>query len=333
MLFDLTANSNTRKVMVLDPSFPKDVTVNVSNGETKAIFQAVVAEDGRPKEYTYQWYVNDAAVEGATGATYERDVSNDKGVYSVFCDVTNKAGTVRTRNAALTVKKLPALDSALPTDATITVLYPTTLNVTITDAGYPDSYTYQWYVDGQAVEGQTGASFEYTPQTLNAKSVYCAVTNEAGTANSRTATVTVNEDRLYFYNRGDFASSGGFASGHMTTFNSDHIYLYGITSYQTFILSYNPVPLKYKKMIIKGEVLSQVRDVCFQGCGLFTSGATGTGITGSHSLGWSYGTVGNFTKTVDISGVNSLNSRYVGIQMGLSEYCRGNIYEIYFTTV
>jgi hypothetical protein len=198
-LFDLTANTNARKVPILNVEYPKDVTMKATDGN--ATFTAVIAKDGRPDKYTYQWYVNGAAVPGSTGETYVRDVSGDKGKYSVWCEVTNKAGTVRTREATLTVKKLPVLNGSYPENVSAFVGSSVTFQVVTSEDGYPASYSYQWYLNGAAVPGATGTSFNHYRSLEGSDTVYCIVTNEVGSVKSRDAVLTAN--RLYLYNYGD----------------------------------------------------------------------------------------------------------------------------------
>lgn len=86
---------------ILNASYPQDVTVTASTGGTSG-FSVSISEHGRPVEYTYQWYVNGSAVSGATSSTYTRSTVQ-AGTYTIYCDVTNKAGTVSSRIATLTV--------------------------------------------------------------------------------------------------------------------------------------------------------------------------------------------------------------------------------------
>lgn len=134
-------------------------------------------------------------------------------------------------------------------------------------------------------------------------------------------------NKLYFYKRGDTANSGGFGFNNASNvvFNEDHIYLQGLASIAVFAHTYSPVPLRYKKMVIVGEVVSQINNVCFQACGLAEASEWDVAAV------WNHGTVGEFAKTIDISGVNDSSHRYVKIAMGTSPSCIGKIYEIYFT--
>ena len=93
---------------VLDASYPKDAAVTASPGGS-ASFSVRITTPGRPAEYTYQWYKNGAAISGATGASLTLTGLTAAATYSVYCKVTNKAGSVASRTATLTVRSyLPA---------------------------------------------------------------------------------------------------------------------------------------------------------------------------------------------------------------------------------
>ena len=234
MIFNVVLGSKD-VTATLDPGYPVDLTV--TSGD-EASFKVVVTDTGFPKEHTFQWFVNEKAVEGATGDNYTRDTSEDKGVYSVRCEVKNKAGTVVSRTAMLTVDKLPVLDESYPQDASVTVVQDGTFEVKIAEPGYPDSYTYQWYKNGEKVDGATEASYSFYRSLEGTDTVYCEVTNKVGTVTSRTATFTAN--RLYLYHSGNqYADvTGGWVAarsgansneGYLSslTHNSDHMYILG----------------------------------------------------------------------------------------------------------
>ena len=96
MIFNINSGP-VRKTPVLDSAYPKNVTVDVG---ASATFKVVIAEDGKPAEYTYQWYYDGNAVSGATKSTYSRSAA--KGSHTVYCMVTNKAGSVKSRTATVT---------------------------------------------------------------------------------------------------------------------------------------------------------------------------------------------------------------------------------------
>lgn len=87
---------------VLDASYPQDVTI-IASADATAVFSVLISEPGKPAEYTYQWYVNGVAKSGAISASYATDTTFI-GTQSIYCAVTNKAGTVASRTAILTVK-------------------------------------------------------------------------------------------------------------------------------------------------------------------------------------------------------------------------------------
>lgn len=105
-------------------------------------------------------------------------------------------------NMGSIVNEPPVLDSNYPADVTVreSATASATFKIVIATHGTPDEYTYQWYVNGTAVSGATGASYTKsdltrvdTTDTLKVKtfSVYCVVTNDAGSVVSRTATLTL----------------------------------------------------------------------------------------------------------------------------------------------
>lgn len=184
----------------LHGGYPADAMVPFVKGESKsATFEVRVTDAGSPASHTFQWYVNGSAVSGATSSTYTKTGLSAAGSYTVYCRVTNAAGTVQSRTATLSVVeyKTPVLNASLPADSSISVVESATGSVTfkagIATAGSPDSYTYQWYFNGTAVSGANAASYTRTGLTAGTYKVYCVVSNAAGAVTSRTATLTVTQ--------------------------------------------------------------------------------------------------------------------------------------------
>lgn len=99
MIFDMTAGSGEPyKVLTLNDAFPADVTVEFNKEVTCKV---EIATHGKPEQYTYQWFKNGSAVEGANGDTYTF-TPNVVGTITLECDVTNAAGTVTSRTATIT---------------------------------------------------------------------------------------------------------------------------------------------------------------------------------------------------------------------------------------
>lgn len=224
MVFDMTASTNSRKLMLINPEFPKDVTTTVIRGQTaSATFEAKILEHGRPAEYTYQWFVDGVAVEGATDFSFTKDDLTDSATYSVYCEVSNKKGTVATRVATLDVTQLytPTLDPNYPQNITIAIHNSITCKVAFTEEGNPAECTYQWYKDGSAISGATKSSYTFTPTDAATIKLYCEVTNSVGIVRSRTATVNVTY--LYLFNSGDQCTdiTGGWTADSTSKTGSD----------------------------------------------------------------------------------------------------------------
>lgn len=88
---------------VLNNAYPANVT-QMERADGSAAFEVKIDAAGHPDSYSYQWYVNDAAVSGATFPSYTKGGLTSAATYSVYCKVTNKAGSVNSRTAILTVQ-------------------------------------------------------------------------------------------------------------------------------------------------------------------------------------------------------------------------------------
>lgn len=100
MIFNISTGP-ARSLPVLDSAYPQNVSTEIGGS---AAFEVRISQDGKPAEYTYQWYYDGNAVPGATGRTYTRTA--EKGTHSVRCSVTSKAGTVFSRTATVTADTL-----------------------------------------------------------------------------------------------------------------------------------------------------------------------------------------------------------------------------------
>lgn len=92
------------KLTVLDDAYPADTSVTYKYGNsTSATFQVVIAEHGVPANYSYQWYFDGYPISDAIYPTFTKTGLNADGTHRIYCEVTNSAGTVTTREATLTV--------------------------------------------------------------------------------------------------------------------------------------------------------------------------------------------------------------------------------------
>lgn len=97
-------NMNTaapKRLPTLSSSYP--ASASIAAGESVTL-QIVIQKDGRPDDYTYQWYLDGAAVSGALSASYTWTAAKtDGGTHYFYCMVTNKAGSVNSRTATVSV--------------------------------------------------------------------------------------------------------------------------------------------------------------------------------------------------------------------------------------
>ena len=85
----------------------------------------------------------------------------------------------------------PELDKTLPADASYVIGCSVICNVLILGDYDPADYSYQWYVNNTAVIGATSSSYTVNTTTVGTLTIYCNVTNQAGTVSSRVATIRV----------------------------------------------------------------------------------------------------------------------------------------------
>jgi hypothetical protein len=145
---------------------------------------------GGVSPFSYQWYLNGSAVSGATSATWAFTPIS-MGHYQVYLNVTDSLGTKAESNVAfITVSSLPSV-SISPSPVVMDVGQSQPFTSTVSGGTSP--YSYQWYLNGVAVSGATGASWIFTPSSAGSYTIYVKVTDNAGMqATSNTAAVTVN---------------------------------------------------------------------------------------------------------------------------------------------
>ena len=163
---------------------PADTTVNV--GET-ATFK--VRAIGTPPLH-YQWRKNGVDIPGATSFSYTTPATvagDNESVFSVV--VSNRAGSVTSNGAALTVRVPPSITTQ-PADQRVRAGQKAHFSVTAT--GTPPLH-YQWTKNAVNIPGATGASYTTPPTTAGDNGALFAVTvtNLAGSVTSNNATLKV----------------------------------------------------------------------------------------------------------------------------------------------
>jgi outer membrane protein assembly factor BamB/LysM repeat protein len=166
---------------------PGSVTLDVGQSQT---FTSTVS--GGTSPYSYQWCLNGAAVSGATSSSWTFTPSSS-GSYAVYLNVTDHAGLRAESNTGSVTVNLALSVSISPTSASIAPGHSQTFTSTVSGGTLP--YSYQWYLNGVAQSGATGASWTFTSSTTGSYTVYVKVTDSASTPvtlQSNTAGITVS---------------------------------------------------------------------------------------------------------------------------------------------
>ena len=193
----LTADAGTYGVAAPVITADLDTTpVTVQPGGAMPTF-AIAATAEKGAELSVQWFVDGVAVEGATDASFAPSLS--AGSHTVYAVVTATAGglSAMTKSQVATVNVLSAAQAPVIT----TDLQPS-LSVNVGDAAVlkveaasADSGTlsYQWYRDGKAIAGATGAALAIDASAVGQHSYYVVVSNtvNGSTATAQSATCAV----------------------------------------------------------------------------------------------------------------------------------------------
>ena len=132
----------------------------------------------------------------------------------------------------------PTLNINYPSDHIIYSGDKIDIYVSIEQDGYPSDYSYQWYLDDQAVNGANNNIFTFSSNVnyIGTHIVYCIISNIAGSIISRKATITVNP--VYIFKNGAFVNTS--YSGAITGSNSNNASGIGITNNMWHIYADSP---------------------------------------------------------------------------------------------
>ena len=195
----LTADAGTYGVAAPVITTDLDATpVTVQPGGAMPTF-AIAATAEKGSTLSVQWYVDGAAVEGATDASFTPSLS--AGTHTVYAVVTATAGglSAMTKSQVATVNVLsaaqaPVITADLDPQVSLNLGEACTLKV---EASSSDNGTlsYQWFRDGKAIAGATGPALSVSGDAIGSHTYYVVVSNtvngSVATAQSATSQVTV----------------------------------------------------------------------------------------------------------------------------------------------
>jgi peptidoglycan/xylan/chitin deacetylase (PgdA/CDA1 family) len=165
-----------------------NLTVNATQQFTSTVTGGITP-------YTYKWYYsNGTAITGATASTLTFK-ANSTGTYSIYLNVTDNLN-YRAKSNTATINVYSALVvSVSPTH--VSLYYGGSQTFTASVAGGAPGYGYQWYLNGIAVSGATGATWMFTPRACGNYLVYVNVTDSL---NNQTQSNTVSDIHVYSVN-------------------------------------------------------------------------------------------------------------------------------------
>jgi hypothetical protein len=148
---------------------PGSVTLDVFQS---SLFTSTIS--GGTSPFHYQWYLNGAAVSGATGSTWNYTWSIS-GSFNVHVNVTDSSGFRAKSNIASVIVHPALLVGISPTLATCYVKQSQTFVSTVSGGTSP--YSYQWYLNGSSVSGVNSISWTFKPNSTGVYTIYVKVTD------------------------------------------------------------------------------------------------------------------------------------------------------------
>ncbi|MEY4552839.1 MAG: hypothetical protein RL099_1167, partial [Bacteroidota bacterium] len=183
------STSGNAQVTIKDKPSITSITAptNVCTGATASLVSTVVANGDN--NLTYAWALNGTAVPNGNGATLvvPNFQSANAGTYSFT--VTNSCGSTSsaTNNQNVTIQLITTPSIASISTQSVCVNNSLLVPTTITNLG-STSPTYQWYFNGAAISGQTGAQLNISNITSAQAGRYFVSVN-----NGCTPTISSNE--------------------------------------------------------------------------------------------------------------------------------------------
>jgi len=151
----------------------------------KFIKLSVSAEGSEP--LSYQWYFNEEIIDGATDKELIfKLTSGVEGNY--FCKVSNSYGSSSTE----TVSVLIGIKPIITTQPSTETYYENGDNVTLSvEANGIPSISYQWYFNGNIIDGATSSSYDVSVSLTSVGYYYVVVSNTIGSTVSSYVNINI----------------------------------------------------------------------------------------------------------------------------------------------
>lgn len=203
-------------VVIVDPQ-----DINCQVGEV--VYLTVVAEKQTDGKLSYQWFCGDDAIDGAVSDTFcvPTELSGEKNYHCLITNtIDEKEYSINSSIATVCVSG-PSEIEEVYTDDVVSIYSAEEFEPTITEqpqsveckqdekvrlavtaeAKENGELSYQWYCNGEAIEGAVNAAYDPSTADVGTKDYYCIVTNTVNgkeyPCQSETATVTVKEKNSF----------------------------------------------------------------------------------------------------------------------------------------
>ncbi|MDP4610180.1 MAG: immunoglobulin domain-containing protein [Opitutales bacterium] len=184
---DYDGRTNANRVPTINEH---PISATVFEGDTLVL--SVAAES--PQSLSYQWYLDEVAISGATGTTLDLTpvATADAGAYSVA--VTNATGRALSFASILEVDPAAPVITSQPTSTLVGIGDDVTFTVAVNGIA---PFTYQWRKDGTPIPMTDSDTLELTNVQASDEADYSVyITNAYGNVTSDNATLSISVDTL-----------------------------------------------------------------------------------------------------------------------------------------
>ncbi len=174
--------------IILIKGLPKLAAVTAQELTVKETEQVALSLTATGQNLAYSWYKDEKAVDGKNTSAWTFIASKaDAGVY--YGKVSNACGNVSGHEVTLKVELNPPVITTQPVSQRVAVQTAVVFQLVATGS----ELTYQWYKDGDAIDGATASEYTVVSATQTEAGKYtCKVSNSAGTITSNEAVLEID---------------------------------------------------------------------------------------------------------------------------------------------